>query len=190
MKSFKKRPQGFCNQKSTLNFQESTLALRFYRFIVFMHEILPHLFCKLFYEVAFILVLVEVTGQVSMSRLTSPPEPLLECESRGANYFPRSKNINLYNKCVFQLYSSKFQKGGGELKTPKFPPLTMARFSYLGGMRLMCVQQVPIQRQPASDIPYVCRGLLEAHTTTTSMQQYKLPGGPCLPGFASQHFGP
>lgn len=101
MKSFKKRPQRFCNQKSTLNFQESTLALRFYRFIMFMHEILPHLFCKLFYEVAFILVLVEVTGQVSMSRLTSPPEPLLECESRGANYFPRSKNINLYNKCVF-----------------------------------------------------------------------------------------
>ena len=26
-----------------------------------MHEILPHLFCKLFYEVAFMLVLIEVT---------------------------------------------------------------------------------------------------------------------------------
>ena len=30
-------------------------------------------------------------------------------------------------------------EGGGELKTPQFPPLTMARVSYLGGMRLMCV---------------------------------------------------
>jgi hypothetical protein len=61
-----------------------------------MHEILPHLFCKLFYEVAFILVLIEVTGQVSMSRLTSPPELLLECEPRGANCLPKSRNINLY----------------------------------------------------------------------------------------------
>ena len=33
----------------------------------------------------------------------------------------------------------QISEGGGELKTPKFPPLTMARFSYLGGMRLMCV---------------------------------------------------
>ena len=49
-----------------------------------MHEILPHLFCKLFYELAL--------------------EWSLECESRGANYFPRSKNINLYNKYFLALF--------------------------------------------------------------------------------------
>ena len=77
-----------------------------------MHEILPHLFCKLFYEVAFILVLIEVTGQVSMSRLTSPPEPLLQLESRSANCVPRSKNINLYNRYFLALFLQI--SGGGD----------------------------------------------------------------------------
>jgi hypothetical protein len=85
-----------------------------------MFEILPHLFCKLFYEVAFILVLIEVTGQVSMSRLTSPPEPSLECESRGANSFPRRKNINISNKYFLALFLQIREGGGGELKTPQF----------------------------------------------------------------------
>lgn len=62
------------------------------------------------------MVLIKVTGQVSMSRLTSLPEPLLECESRGANYFPRGKTINLYSNYILALL-----KGGGS-KYPSVSP--------------------------------------------------------------------